>query len=168
MKKYIRGWRRRRVSETEGPKGPTGKSPYITPLLRRNASVRRSPVCREVSPTGEARTEGNGGEGGRGDVSWGSRVAIVEAFDEGTRVDVAAVQPNSVSRFVLRGRGASSVVVLCVFLFCLCQSCLCFFRFNGHPSRKLIGGFWTCSGLPGFKAHAWQPSAVGHERDLLS
>ena len=71
-----------------------GKSPYITPLLRRNASVRRSPVCREVSPTGEARTEGNGGEGGRGDVSRGSRVAVVKAFDEGTRVDVVVGLPR--------------------------------------------------------------------------
>src|ERR1700675_3654107 len=94
MKKYIRGWRRRRVSETEGPKGPTGKSPYITPLLRRNASVRRSPGCREVSPTGEARSEGNGGEGGRGDVSRGSGVAVVEAFDEGTRGDVVVGLPR--------------------------------------------------------------------------
>src|SRR6202795_3891776 len=86
MKTYIR-----RVSEAEGP---TGKSPYITPLLRRNTSVRRSPVCRQVSPTGETRTEGNRGEGGRGDVSWGSRVAVMEAFDEGTRVDVVVGLPR--------------------------------------------------------------------------
>ena len=91
MKTYTRRYRRRRVSETEGPKG---KSPYITPPLRRNASVRRSPVGGTVGRSGKTRTEGNGGEGGSRDVSQGSRVAVVEVFDEGTRVDVVAGFPR--------------------------------------------------------------------------
>src|ERR1700675_4046084 len=89
-------------------------------------------------------------------------------FGGGSRgLDIATVQPNSVSGFVFWGRGTSSVVVLRIFLFCLCQSCLRLFRLNGHPSRKLIGGFRTCSGLSGFKAHAWQPSGGGHKQNLL-
>ena len=71
-----------------------GKSPYITPLLRCNASVRRSPVCRKVGRSGETRTEGNGGEGGRRDVSWGRRVVVVEAFDQGGGVDVVVGYPG--------------------------------------------------------------------------
>src|ERR1700675_2593327 len=90
MKKYIQRW-----PEAEGPtEGPTGKSPYITPLLRRNASVRRSPVGGTVGRSGKTRTEGKGGEGSRGDVSRGGGVAVVEAFDEGARVDVVVGFPR--------------------------------------------------------------------------
>src|ERR1700675_3786100 len=71
-----------------------GKSPYITPLLRRNTSVRRSPVCRTVGWSGEARTERHGGEGGRRDVSWGRRVVVVEVFDQGGGVDVVVGYPG--------------------------------------------------------------------------
>ena len=74
--------------------GPTGKSPYITPLLRCNASVRRSPVGGTVGWSGKTRAEGNGREGGRRDVSRGSRVAVVEVFDEGSRVDVVVGLPR--------------------------------------------------------------------------
>src|ERR1700675_836110 len=85
----------RRYPEAEGPtEGPTGKSPYITPLLRRNASVHRSPVGGMVGRSGKTRTEGNGGEGSRRDVSRGGRVAVVEAFDKGTRVDVVVGLPR--------------------------------------------------------------------------
>src|ERR1700675_2234373 len=91
MKTYPRRYRRRRVAETEGPKG---KSPYITPFLRRNASVRRSPVGGTVGRSGKTRTEGKGGEGSRGDVSRGGRVAVVEAFDEGSRVNVVVGLPR--------------------------------------------------------------------------
>src|ERR1700675_5039586 len=76
------------------PEGSIGKSPYITPLLRRNASVRRSPVCRTVGRSGEARTERNGGEGGCRDVLWGGRVVVVEAFDQGRGVDVVVGYPG--------------------------------------------------------------------------
>src|SRR6202795_4637431 len=76
------------------PEGSMGKSPYITPLLRCNASVRRSPVCRKVGRSGEARMERNGGEGGRRDVSWGRRVVVVEAFDQGGGVDVVVRYPR--------------------------------------------------------------------------
>src|ERR1700675_3017739 len=91
MKTYTRRYRRRRVPEMEGPKG---KSPYITPLLRRNASVRRSPVGGTVSRSGKTRTEGHGGEGSRRDVSRGGRVAVMEVFDEGTRVEVVVGHPR--------------------------------------------------------------------------
>src|ERR1700675_4354139 len=91
MKTYTWRYRRRRVSETEGPKG---KSPYITPPLRRNASVRRSPVGGTVGRSGKMRAEGYGREGGRRDVSRGSRVAVMEVFDKGTRVDVVVRLPR--------------------------------------------------------------------------
>src|ERR1700675_1893016 len=94
MKTYTQRYRRWRVSEAEGPKGPKGKSPYITPPLRRNASVRRSPVGGTVGRSGEMRMEENGGEGSRRDVSRGGRVAVVEAFDEDSRVDVVVGLPR--------------------------------------------------------------------------
>src|SRR6202795_2922750 len=94
MKTYTRRYWRWRVSETEGLKG---KSPYITPLLRRNASVRRSPVGGTVGRSGETRTEGNGGEGRSRDVSWGRRVVVVETFDEGGGVDIVVRYPGGLA-----------------------------------------------------------------------
>src|SRR6202795_5058308 len=91
MKTYTRRYQRGKVSEAEGPKG---KAPYITPPLRRNASVRRSPVGGMVGRSGKTRAEGYGQEGGRRDVSRGSRVAVMEVFDEGTRVDVVVGLPR--------------------------------------------------------------------------
>ena len=80
------GTRRQRVSE--------GKSPYITPLLRRNALVRRSPVRGTFGWSGKTRAEVYGREGGRRDVSQGSRVAVMEVFDEGAGVDVVVGLPR--------------------------------------------------------------------------
>ena len=71
-----------------------GKSPYITPLLRHNASVCRSPVCGKVGWSGKTRTEGNGGEGSHRDVSRGGRVAVMEAFDKGWRVEIVVGHPR--------------------------------------------------------------------------
>src|ERR1700675_3094328 len=91
MKTYIWRYQSWRGLETEGPKG---KPPYITPPLRGNASVRSSPVGGTVGRSGKTRTEGNGGEGGCRDVSRGGRVAVMEAFDKGRRVEVVVGHPR--------------------------------------------------------------------------